>query len=108
MVCGMTSPTKPMAPATDTMTAVTSAAVSSSTICTRRTGTPSAAADSVPKMKASSARVDYRHASTPATATVSVSHTLGQRAPERLPSSVLRSEERRVGKECRSRWSPYH
>src|SRR5256886_7000713 len=23
-------------------------------------------------------------------------------------SSVLRSEERRVGKECRSRWSPYH
>ena len=21
---------------------------------------------------------------------------------------VLRSEERRVGKECRSRWSPYH
>ena len=26
-----------------------------------------------------------------------------------LPSSIdLRSEERRVGKECRSRWSPYH
>ena len=24
------------------------------------------------------------------------------------PSGVLRSEERRVGKECRSRWSPYH
>ena len=23
-------------------------------------------------------------------------------------SSQLRSEERRVGKECRSRWSPYH
>ena len=23
-------------------------------------------------------------------------------------SSVTRSEERRVGKECRSRWSPYH
>ena len=22
--------------------------------------------------------------------------------------SFLRSEERRVGKECRSRWSPYH
>ena len=21
---------------------------------------------------------------------------------------VMRSEERRVGKECRSRWSPYH
>ena len=25
-----------------------------------------------------------------------------------LPSSQMRSEERRVGKECRSRWSPYH
>jgi len=24
------------------------------------------------------------------------------------PSRELRSEERRVGKECRSRWSPYH
>ena len=23
-------------------------------------------------------------------------------------SEMLRSEERRVGKECRSRWSPYH
>src|SRR3989442_14937317 len=36
--------------------------------------------------------------------------------PERIVSRVLgmgdimslRSEERRVGKECRSRWSPYH
>ena len=25
-----------------------------------------------------------------------------------LPSQPDRSEERRVGKECRSRWSPYH
>ena len=25
-----------------------------------------------------------------------------------LPRYDLRSEERRVGKECRSRWSPYH
>src|SRR2546422_5569242 len=24
------------------------------------------------------------------------------------PAGRLRSEERRVGKECRSRWSPYH
>ena len=24
------------------------------------------------------------------------------------PFSLRRSEERRVGKECRSRWSPYH
>ena len=26
----------------------------------------------------------------------------------RLSHAYLRSEERRVGKECRSRWSPYH
>src|SRR5256885_10869461 len=26
----------------------------------------------------------------------------------RAPRFILRSEERRVGKECRSRWSPYH
>ena len=25
-----------------------------------------------------------------------------------IDGSVMRSEERRVGKECRSRWSPYH
>ena len=25
-----------------------------------------------------------------------------------LADAILRSEERRVGKECRSRWSPYH
>src|SRR4051794_41775296 len=40
------------------------------------------------------------------------------RLPSRLPMMfilwmvammvVIRSEERRVGKECRSRWSPYH
>ena len=30
-------------------------------------------------------------------------------APQQLPLTlVVRSEERRVGKECRSRWSPYH
>src|SRR5258707_5734057 len=48
----------------------------------------------------------------------------GERSPMKRPSGVLaaetmttgseaaamasRSEERRVGKECRSRWSPYH
>ena len=25
-----------------------------------------------------------------------------------VKETALRSEERRVGKECRSRWSPYH
>ena len=31
---------------------------------------------------------------------------LGSVAPIRV--TLTRSEERRVGKECRSRWSPYH
>ena len=30
------------------------------------------------------------------------------RMVEKTRFPVLRSEERRVGKECRSRWSPYH
>ena len=29
-------------------------------------------------------------------------------SPIRRYPDLLRSEERRVGKECRSRWSPYH
>src|SRR5262245_65185778 len=32
----------------------------------------------------------------------------GLRALEALGERETRSEERRVGKECRSRWSPYH
>ena len=28
--------------------------------------------------------------------------------PHIVDGRVYRSEERRVGKECRSRWSPYH
>mgnify|MGYP007135089169 CR=1 FL=1 len=28
--------------------------------------------------------------------------------PEWFSNSLSRSEERRVGKECRSRWAPYH
>ena len=33
---------------------------------------------------------------------------LGRRRGWTLITQILRSEERRVGKECRSRWSPYH
>src|SRR5256885_5878373 len=39
-------------------------------------------------------------------------HDLGKvRVPHEIlskPGPLTRSEERRVGKECRSRWSPYH
>ena len=30
------------------------------------------------------------------------------RENQAVTDRVMRSEERRVGKECRSRWSPYH
>ena len=43
---------------------------------------------------------DYRQPDTPETAN-EVEMLLDQQAEQR-------SEERRVGKECRSRWSPYH
>ena len=33
-------------------------------------------------------------------------HEIGQQVKAEIEK--LRSEERRVGKECRSRWSPYH
>ena len=35
-------------------------------------------------------------------------NVLGLDNPHRLLEDTVRSEERRVGKECRSRWSPYH
>src|ERR1039457_3742276 len=34
--------------------------------------------------------------------------TVTVRYNDRAEDQVSRSEERRVGKECRSRWSPYH
>ena len=39
-------------------------------------------------------------------AITAISAALGLGRPIALP--FARSEERRVGKECRSRWSPYH
>ena len=32
----------------------------------------------------------------------------GEKMAEEKKEEEVRSEERRVGKECRSRWSPYH
>ena len=37
-----------------------------------------------------------------------IPHAVGQLARMPQLESPHRSEERRVGKECRSRWSPYH
>src|SRR5437667_9935534 len=39
---------------------------------------------------------------------IDFSHPMLQRASAKSKATALRSEERRVGKECRSRWSPYH
>ena len=41
---------------------------------------------------------------------MSILDKLAAHARERVlaDSENMRSEERRVGKECRSRWSPYH
>ena len=36
------------------------------------------------------------------------SGSLGQGSSAAVGMALARSEERRVGKECRSRWSPYH
>ena len=43
--------------------------------------------------------------------TITVDYRISERGKERIQryhSVAERSEERRVGKECRSRWSPYH
>src|SRR2546426_8438702 len=37
-----------------------------------------------------------------------LAHRLRASPSARRPRTHFRSEERRVGKECRSRWSPYH
>ena len=35
-------------------------------------------------------------------------YTNNERSERKIKETIPRSEERRVGKECRSRWSPYH
>ena len=42
------------------------------------------------------------------TSTMHVSAELLHHPPPASSAGCGRSEERRVGKECRSRWSPYH
>src|SRR3712207_7016452 len=37
-----------------------------------------------------------------------IDRSMKKLTPEEWDKVVQRSEERRVGKECRSRWSPYH
>ena len=40
---------------------------------------------------------------------INIDGAVGEVVKNSLPADgAIRSEERRVGKECRSRWSPYH
>src|SRR2546430_17453382 len=48
------------------------------------------------------------HGAEAATAARTAVTTLDEHASESVLALLQRSEERRVGKECRSRWSPYH
>src|SRR5258708_557903 len=49
--------------------------------------------------------VDPKHSDQVVRGTVVLPHGLGKAVRVLV---IARSEERRVGKECRSRWSPYH
>ena len=40
--------------------------------------------------------------------TISLIEALAHSTDKVQSEEIMRSEERRVGKECRSRWSPYH
>src|SRR2546430_4675781 len=51
---------------------------------------------------------DIKSAQTRASAALQRAQTVAGRAPSQNERDLARSEERRVGKECRSRWSPYH
>src|SRR5215204_2742256 len=46
--------------------------------------------------------------STPSDTLAAFTDKIGTPAPTVSNEALPRSEERRVGKECRSRWSPYH
>ena len=47
-----------------------------------------------------------QHSGAPATCLVSKNDLV--KVGQKIGEATTRSEERRVGKECRSRWSPYH
>src|SRR2546426_10994521 len=54
-----------------------------------------------------SSHVDFKSLGDPLPKILDGAHTMGQKFIV-CPWIDERSEERRVGKECRSRWSPYH
>src|SRR5256885_11915331 len=57
------------------------------------------------RFKEAEQRLDFYHAAQHLWAVAEALH--GAHSPQ-AQAWIKRSEERRVGKECRSRWSPYH
>ena len=53
-------------------------------------------------------KIGYTEKQTPAQRVKQQTHTADIRHVLAWQDNAMRSEERRVGKECRSRWSPYH
>src|SRR2546430_6002475 len=81
----------------------------------RQLGIPVLAVDDVPNCDFIAPALVRRGDVTVAISTSGRSPAMARRTRERLEhelprywGDLLRSEERRVGKECRSRWSPYH
>ena len=69
--------------------------------------TPSASRQSAVPLFDEAARLPCLHTLSPAAAARNEAVVETLMLPEWSPP-IVRSEERRVGKECRSRWSPYH
>src|SRR5256885_9131017 len=67
---------------------------------------PEAAGSSAARSAAQSRRCSLRHLA--ALSVAALREELLQQTRALLHQHAARSEERRVGKECRSRWSPYH
>src|SRR5256885_13183515 len=72
-------------------------------ICDERRQYRAPSADATPAFPARNA---FRHAARIQKARAD--RHVGNALVIRCPQNQRRSEERRVGKECRSRWSPYH
>src|SRR5690606_27922771 len=87
---GRTRPTKPIAPAALTSTAVIRAVTTSSSSRVRPTAMPRVAAADDPKVKASSAECRHQHSTKPAAQTSAVTVTSVQLAPASEPSSQNR------------------
>src|SRR5256886_16310954 len=64
--------------------------------------------DALPILQRPAARHDPRHAAECEPDVFPQDAAMHRDVVHPLLRLVLRSEERRVGKECRSRWSPYH